>query len=175
MKKFAIAGIAALSIAASTAVYAQHHHWGFGHMRMNPEDRVAFLDARVAAVRAGLKLNADQGETAKYKAEVDGLSSASRRAGWRRPRRRRPGSRPPRCRKRGWRAHPARKRIAATNQASAAKYASAVNGLPLETMKLTGISRVPTIARLKANLPLLFCVEVTDLAKIAPAPISSTP
>ena len=60
MKKFAIAGIAALSIAASTAVYAQHHHWGFGHMRMNPEDRAAFLDARVAAVRAGLKLNADQ-------------------------------------------------------------------------------------------------------------------
>src|SRR5258705_7847051 len=60
MKKFAIAGIAALSIAASTAVYAQHHHWGFGHMRMNPEDRAAFLDARVAAVHAGLKLNADQ-------------------------------------------------------------------------------------------------------------------
>jgi hypothetical protein len=60
MKKFAIAGIAALSIAASTAVYAQHQHWGFGHMRMNPEDRAAFLDARVAAVHAGLKLNADQ-------------------------------------------------------------------------------------------------------------------
>jgi LTXXQ motif family protein len=60
MKKFAIAGIAALSIAASTAVYAQHRHWGFGHMRMNPEDRAAFLDARVAAVHAGLKLNADQ-------------------------------------------------------------------------------------------------------------------
>ena len=60
MKKFAITGIAALSIAASTAVYAQHHHWGFGHMRMNPEDRAAFLDARVAAVHAGLKLNADQ-------------------------------------------------------------------------------------------------------------------
>jgi hypothetical protein len=52
MKKFAIAGIAALSIAASTAV--------FGHMRMNPEDRGAFLDARIAAVHAGLKLNADQ-------------------------------------------------------------------------------------------------------------------
>jgi hypothetical protein len=60
MKKFAIAGIAALAFAASTAVYAQHHHWGFGHMRMNPEDRAAFLDARVAAVHAGLKLNADQ-------------------------------------------------------------------------------------------------------------------
>ena len=27
MKKFAIAGIAALAIAGSTAVYAQHRHW----------------------------------------------------------------------------------------------------------------------------------------------------
>ena len=29
-------------------------------MRMNPEDRAAFLDARIAAVHAGLKLTADQ-------------------------------------------------------------------------------------------------------------------
>ena len=29
-------------------------------MRMNPEDRAAFTDARIAAVHAGLKLNADQ-------------------------------------------------------------------------------------------------------------------
>src|SRR5215203_2251113 len=59
MRKFWIAGIAALAIAGSTAVYAQHHrHWG--HMRMNPEDRAAFADARIAAVHAGLKLNADQ-------------------------------------------------------------------------------------------------------------------
>jgi hypothetical protein len=61
MKKFAIAGIAALSIAASTAVYAQHRHWMHGPMRMmSSEDRAAFLDARIAAVHAGLKLNADQ-------------------------------------------------------------------------------------------------------------------
>ena len=60
MKKFAIAGIAALAIAGSTAVYAQHHHWVHGHTRMNPEDRAAFTDARIAAVHAGLKLNADQ-------------------------------------------------------------------------------------------------------------------
>ena len=52
MRKFAIAG--------STAVYAQHRHWGYGHMRMNPEDRAAFADARIAAVHAGLKLSADQ-------------------------------------------------------------------------------------------------------------------
>ena len=61
MRKFAIAGMAALAIAGSTAVYAQHNRpWFHGHMRMNPEDRAAFLDARIAAVHAGLKLTADQ-------------------------------------------------------------------------------------------------------------------
>ena len=64
MKKFAIAGIAALAIAGSTAVYAQTHRpWFYEHMqhmRMSPEDRAAFTDARIAAVHAGLKLNADQ-------------------------------------------------------------------------------------------------------------------
>src|SRR3979490_3057134 len=55
MRKFTIAG--------STAVYAQHRPWFSEHMRhirMNPEDRAAFTDARIAAVHAGLKLNADQ-------------------------------------------------------------------------------------------------------------------
>jgi hypothetical protein len=62
MKKFAIAAIAALSIAGSTAVYAQYHRFGdrMQHRRMNPQDRAAFVDARIAAVHAGLKLNADQ-------------------------------------------------------------------------------------------------------------------
>src|SRR5229473_6923235 len=64
MKKFAIAGIAALAIAGSTAVYSQTHRpWFYEHiqhMRMSPEDRAAFTDARIAAVHAGLKLNADQ-------------------------------------------------------------------------------------------------------------------
>ena len=63
MKKFAIAGIAALVIAGSTAVYAQHRPWfheHMGHMRMSPEDRAAFTDARIAAVKAGLKLTPDQ-------------------------------------------------------------------------------------------------------------------
>ena len=60
MKKFAIAAVAVLAIAGSTAVYAQHRHWSYGHMRMNPEDRAAFADARIAAVHAGLKLSADQ-------------------------------------------------------------------------------------------------------------------
>ena len=60
MKKFAIAGIAALAIAGSTAVYAQHRPWFHDHVRMNPEDRAAFADARIAAVKAGLKLTPDQ-------------------------------------------------------------------------------------------------------------------
>src|SRR3981081_876122 len=60
MRKFASAGMAALAIAASTAVYAQHHRWFHEHMRMSPEDRAAFTDARIAAVKAGLKLTPDQ-------------------------------------------------------------------------------------------------------------------
>jgi hypothetical protein len=63
MRKFTIAAIAVLSIAGSGAVYAQYHRpWmdHFRHVRMNPEDRAAFVDARIAAVHAGLRLNADQ-------------------------------------------------------------------------------------------------------------------
>jgi hypothetical protein len=60
MKKFAIAGIAALAIAGSTAVYAQHRPWTHEHSRLSPEDRAAFTDARIAAVKAGLKLTPDQ-------------------------------------------------------------------------------------------------------------------
>src|ERR1700685_3976769 len=55
MNRFAIAGMA--------AVYAQHRPWFQEHMRymrMSPEDRAAMADARIAAVHAGLKLNADQ-------------------------------------------------------------------------------------------------------------------
>jgi hypothetical protein len=63
MKKFAIAGIAALAIAGSTAVYAQHRPWFYEHIRhvrMSPEDRAALTDARIAAVHTGLKLTPDQ-------------------------------------------------------------------------------------------------------------------
>jgi hypothetical protein len=59
MKKVLLAGVAALAIAGSTAAYAQHRPW-FQHMRMSPEDRAAFADARIAAVHAGLKLTPDQ-------------------------------------------------------------------------------------------------------------------
>jgi hypothetical protein len=60
MKKVLLAGIAALAIAGSTMVYAQHRPWFHDHMRMSPEDRAAFADARIAAVHAGLKLTPDQ-------------------------------------------------------------------------------------------------------------------
>jgi hypothetical protein len=60
MKKVLLAGIAALAIAGSTAVYAQQRPWSHEHTRMSPEDRAAFTDARIAAVKAGLKLTPDQ-------------------------------------------------------------------------------------------------------------------
>jgi hypothetical protein len=63
MRRFTIAAVAALAIAGTTAVYAQYRPWfqdRMHHMRMNPEDRAAFADARIAAVHAGLKLTADQ-------------------------------------------------------------------------------------------------------------------
>ena len=60
MRKFAIAATAVLAIAASTAVYAERQTLFHGHMRMTPEDRQAFTDARIAAVHAGLKLTPDQ-------------------------------------------------------------------------------------------------------------------
>ena len=62
MRKFTIAAVAVLAIAGSTAVYAQRgwFHDHMHHARMNPEDRAAMLDARIASVHAGLKLNADQ-------------------------------------------------------------------------------------------------------------------
>jgi hypothetical protein len=60
MKKILLAGVAGLVLVGSTAVYAQHGPWSHHHVRMNPEDRAAFADARIAAVHAGLKLTSDQ-------------------------------------------------------------------------------------------------------------------
>jgi hypothetical protein len=63
MKKVLLAGFAAIAIAGSTVAYAQYRPWfheHMGHMRMNAEDRAAFTDARIAAVKAGLKLTPDQ-------------------------------------------------------------------------------------------------------------------
>ena len=64
MRKFAIIGVTALAVAATTAVYAEQRGWFgehmMGHARLSPEDRAALADARIAAVHVGLKLNADQ-------------------------------------------------------------------------------------------------------------------
>ena len=60
MKKLLLAGVAALAIAGSTVAYAQHRPWFHHHTRMSPEDRAAFADARIAAVKAGLQLTAEQ-------------------------------------------------------------------------------------------------------------------
>src|SRR6202140_2563358 len=60
MKKVLLAGVAALALAGSTAVYAQHRPWFHEHTHMSPEDRAAFTDAKIAAVKAGLKLTPDQ-------------------------------------------------------------------------------------------------------------------
>ena len=59
MKKILLAGVAAIAIAGSSLANAQHQEW-FHHERMSPEDRAAFADARIAAVKAGLKLTPDQ-------------------------------------------------------------------------------------------------------------------
>lgn len=58
MKKAILAGVAAVAILGSSAVYAQHryHH----HHRMSTEDRAAFVDAKIASVKAGLQLTPDQ-------------------------------------------------------------------------------------------------------------------
>jgi hypothetical protein len=63
MKRILLAGVAVAAIAGSTAVYAGHRGDGYGHhhhSRMNLEDRAAFMDARIAAVKAGLRLTPDQ-------------------------------------------------------------------------------------------------------------------
>lgn len=64
MKKALLAGVAVLVLTGSGAVYAQHRGfdapWRHHHSRINPEDRAAFVDARIAAVKAGLKLTPDQ-------------------------------------------------------------------------------------------------------------------
>jgi hypothetical protein len=63
MWKIVLAGTTALAIAGGTLAYAQQGPGGGGraqHWRPSAEDVSAFADARIAALHAGLKLNADQ-------------------------------------------------------------------------------------------------------------------
>lgn len=64
MWKYALAGVVALGIGGTTLVYAQtrddsHRHFQF-RGSMNAQDRSAFLDAHIAAVKAGLRLTPEQ-------------------------------------------------------------------------------------------------------------------
>ncbi|ABD08022.1 conserved hypothetical protein [Rhodopseudomonas palustris HaA2] len=67
MKKVLFAGATALVLAGTSAAYAQQRGWFDHHPEhradrswASAEDRAAFADARIAAVRAGLKLTPDQ-------------------------------------------------------------------------------------------------------------------
>lgn len=61
MKKAILAGVAALAIAGSTAVYAHPHHpWSHDRVQLSQQDRTAIADARIAAVHAGLTLTPAQ-------------------------------------------------------------------------------------------------------------------
>ena len=68
MWKPAVVAAAALAVAGSSIVYAQQHfaapdrdgpRFEQRH-RLSPEDRAAFVDARIAALKAGLELTPDQ-------------------------------------------------------------------------------------------------------------------
>jgi hypothetical protein len=58
MKKAVLAAVAAVTILGSQAVYAQNR--SPQPPRVSTEDRAAFLDARMASIKAGLQLTADQ-------------------------------------------------------------------------------------------------------------------
>ncbi len=60
MKRLIGASLAVLVLAGSTAVYAQHRSDHGFRPRISAEDRSAFTDARIAAVKAGLRLTAEQ-------------------------------------------------------------------------------------------------------------------
>jgi hypothetical protein len=61
MRKWLLAGAAVLVLAGSTVVYAQYRpDFRINMMRLNPDDMSAFMDARIAAVKAGLRLTPDQ-------------------------------------------------------------------------------------------------------------------
>ncbi len=59
-----VAGLAGLALAGAVAARdgadGPPRRWGGHWSRLSPEDRAAFADARIAALHAGLRLDADQ-------------------------------------------------------------------------------------------------------------------
>jgi hypothetical protein len=61
MKKAILAACAVLALGGSSAVYAQQHGSAHhAHRRMSADDMSAFADARIAAIKAGLRLTPEQ-------------------------------------------------------------------------------------------------------------------
>ncbi len=61
MNKVILAGVAAVTLLGSGAVYAQHRHDQHSHhQRFSADDKAAFVDARIAAMKAGLRLTPEQ-------------------------------------------------------------------------------------------------------------------
>jgi hypothetical protein len=61
MKRAVVAALVVFVVAGATAVYAQQ--WpdrSYGRQRQSIDDRLAFADARIAAVKAGLRLTPEQ-------------------------------------------------------------------------------------------------------------------
>ena len=90
MRKPAVVDVAAaLAVAGSSVAYAQQHFAGsdrdgprFEHRhQMSPEDRAAFVDARIAALKAGLELTSDQAKNwPKFREGVAQQGAIARRA-----------------------------------------------------------------------------------------------
>lgn len=68
MWKLLMVAVVAVAVAGTSIVYAQQgnddrdpgRRLEHRHHRLSPEDRAAFLDARIAALKAGLELTPDQ-------------------------------------------------------------------------------------------------------------------
>lgn len=62
MNKIILAGVAAVTLLGSGAVYAQHrnHLHQHHHQRFSADDKAAFTDARIAAMKAGLRMTPEQ-------------------------------------------------------------------------------------------------------------------
>jgi hypothetical protein len=66
MKRTVIAAVAAVALVAGSALtytaYARYDGWGYGRYlsRMNPDDMGAYAEARIAALKAGLRLTPEQ-------------------------------------------------------------------------------------------------------------------